>query len=126
MPLPEKLATVSVALPSSLTLPVRSIFLPPAWVPTSWAEMSAFAEIELAGLVERDVRPRRWRLLGPTLMLPCTAAVTPVAAEATRLIEAPVTVTSPILAELAAAVSDSVGTPFSDGERARERRRGGW
>ena len=45
-------------------------------------------------------------------MLPCTAAVTPVAGEATRLIEAPVTVTSPILAELAAAVSESVGTPF--------------
>ena len=53
-------------------------------------------------------------VLGPTLTLPCTVAETPVAGEALRFRLAPVTEMSPILTELARAVSDSEGTPLME------------
>src|SRR5690606_34847147 len=50
--------------------------------------------------------------LGPTLMPPLTAALTPVAGEAVSEMFAPFTVTSPMRAEVAFACSDSDGTPL--------------
>ena len=113
IPLPEKEATVSVALPSSFTLPCRSIFLPPAMVPMRCAEMSALAETSAPAL-SNFTSTVPLAVLGPTLMDPATVAATPVAGEARTVTVAPLTVTSPILAVVTPAVSDRAGTPFVD------------
>ena len=98
------------ALPSILSWPWRSTFLPPAMLPTRWAEMSALADT-MAPARSKATSTVPLAVLGPTLIVPAIEADTPVVSDAFTFNEAPVTETSPTLTLDALAVSSSDATP---------------
>ena len=110
MPEPEKVIEVWFLSPSILTVPVRSILEPPAWVPTRWAAMLALAETR-APARSKTTSTLPVAVLGPTLTVPETLAATPVVSEAEKSMAALVTVMSPTFTDGACAVSFREATP---------------